>query len=138
MTTAPITDATLTDNLISSNPVKVGRVARKLFFNVAQAWQLSPAEQCGLLALGDNEALETWSMAAESPVPRDMLERISFLAGSHKALASLLPLEQQKLWIRAQNAALNGQAPLEIMLSTGIEGMAMVRNYLEAQQHASP
>lgn len=138
MTTKSTSVLELADSLLSSNPTMTSRVARKLFLAVTQEWLLSAPEQYKLLGLESEASLNDWNHTSESRISGEALVRISLLIGSYNALAALVPPGHQAHWLKTQNAAFNGEVPLDIMMTKGIEGLTLIRAYLEAQQYASP
>jgi hypothetical protein len=70
-------------------------------------------------------------------LPRDTLERLSYLLGIYKALQLLLPEAQAAdEWIRRPNEAplFGGRSALERMLSGNVADLYLVRQYLDAQR----
>ena len=66
-----------------------------------------------------------------------MLERISYVIGTYKALQILLPSEQAAdAWIKAPNTAplFGGRSALDRMLSGQVSDLYVVRQYLDAQR----
>lgn len=120
--------------LADSDPLKVGRVARRLFLGITSDWALSDAERFQLLGMGDEQTYESW-VRNEGVVSNTILERISLLAGTQQALLSLIPAESTASWIRHTNRAFDGRSALQVMLADGVSGMAQVRSHVETQLH---
>jgi hypothetical protein len=111
--------------------------ALRTFFRIAEAWRLSAAEQTALLGASRSTYFK-WRKAPEAAaLPRDTLERISYVLGIYKALQILLPSpEQADGWVRRPNQAppFAGRSALERMLSGNVADLYVVRQYLDAQR----
>ena len=68
--------------------------ALKAFFKIADLWELSVAEQMTLLGNPSRSAFFNWRKNHSGHLPKDTLERISYLLGIYKALQVLLPSSQ--------------------------------------------
>jgi hypothetical protein len=55
--------------------------ALRAFFRIAELWQLSVAEQMTLLGVTARSTFFQWKKNAEVELPKDTLERISYLLG---------------------------------------------------------
>ena len=110
--------------------------ALRTFGRLADAWQLSPAEQQTLLGVG-RTTLYQWKQGKVGPLDRHVLERLSYLFGIHAALQVLLPVpERANQWVRKPNAApfLGGASALYRMLGGQVADLFVVRQYLDAQR----
>jgi len=110
--------------------------ALRTFWRLADAWQLSPAEQQTLLGVG-RTTLYQWKQGKVGPLDRHVLERLSYLFGIHAALQVLLPVpERANQWVRKPNAApfLGGASALDRMLGGQVADLFVVRQYLDAQR----
>ena len=110
--------------------------AVRTFARLAQAWQLSLAEQQTLLGVG-RTTLYQWRAGKVGPLDRHVLERLSYLFGIYAALQILLPVPQRANdWLRAPNDApfLGGQSALQRMLGGQVADLYVVRLYLDAQR----
>ena len=111
--------------------------ALRTFFNIARDWRLSTQEQMQLLGLSASSTFFKWKKDPAVTLPRDTLERISYILGIYKALQILLP-EQQAAdnWVRKPNQALpfGGRSALERMLSGNVADLFVVRQYLDAER----
>lgn len=120
----PITDADLS------------ATAMRLFFRLAEAWQLVEEQQRWLLGDPDSDEYEDWRVGSVARLSPPVLERISYLIGIYKALHTLFPVAAQAdSWIRrpSSNLAFEGRSALDVMCTEGVEGLALVRGYLGAQ-----
>lgn len=111
--------------------------ALRTFFNIARDWRLSTQEQMQLLGLSASSTFFKWKKDPAVTLPRDTLERISYIFGIYKALQILLP-EQQAAdnWVRKPNQAppFGGRSALERMLSGNVADLFVVRQYLDAER----
>jgi hypothetical protein len=111
--------------------------ALRTFFRIAALWNLSVDEQMTLLGVTSHSTFFKWKRAQDAILPKDTLERISYLLGIYKALQILLPDERAAdAWIRKPNAAplFGGQSALSRMLSGHVSDLYVVRQYLDAQR----
>ena len=111
--------------------------ALRTFFRIADLWDLSIEEQMTLLGVASRSTFFKWKKAKDALLPKDTLERISYILGIYKALQILLPNEQAAdTWIRRSNAAppFGGQSALARMLSGHVSDLYVVRQYLDAQR----
>jgi Protein of unknown function (DUF2384) len=106
------------------------------FWRLAQAWNLSAAEQGTLLGVG-RTTLYQWKQGKVGPLDRHVLERLSYLLGIYAALQVLLPApEQADAWVRKANDAplFAGRSALDRMLGGQVADLYVVRQYLDAQR----
>lgn len=109
--------------------------ALRTFFRIAQAWGLKESEQMKLLGLDSRSTLQTWKRGAVTAIPRDALERISYVMGIYKGLKILLPRSADD-WVRQPNAAplFAGRPAIERMTSGNVADLYVVRQYVDAQR----
>ena len=110
--------------------------ALRSFWRLAEAWQLSVAEQGILLGVG-RTTLYQWRQGKVGPLDRHLLERLSYLFGIHAALQILLPVAARAdEWVRKPNAApvFGGRSALDRMLAGQVADLYVVRQYLDAQR----
>ncbi len=111
--------------------------ALRTFFRIAKLWSLSVDEQMILLGLTARSTFFKWKKDPNTVLPKDTLERVSYILGIYKALQILLPDERAAdEWVRRPNAALpfGGRSALERMLSGQVADLFVVRQYLDAQR----
>ena len=110
----------------------------RAFFRIADLWGLSVDEQMTLLGVSARSTFFKWKKAPSATVlPKDTLERISYILGVYKALQILLPDEQAAdAWVKRPNTAplFGGRSALERMLSGQVADLFVVRQYLDAQR----
>jgi hypothetical protein len=114
-----------------------GRALLRTFFGITEAWKLSAREAMTLLGLRSRSTYHVWKEGSAGPLPRDTLERISYVLGIYKALQMLLPSgAAADAWIRKPNTAplFGGHSALERLLSGNVADLYEVRRYLDAQR----
>lgn len=109
--------------------------ALRTFFRIAEAWGLKESEQMKLLGIDSRSTLQTWKRGAVAAIPRDALERISYIMGIYKGLKILLPRTADE-WVRKPNAAppFGGRPAIERMTSGNVADLFVVRQYVDAQR----
>jgi len=110
--------------------------ALRTFWRLADAWQLSAAEQATLLGVG-RTTLYQWKQGKVGALDRHQLERLSYLFGIYSALQILFPVAHRaNEWLRKPNAApvFGGRSALERMLGGQVGDLYVVRQYLDAQR----
>lgn len=124
----------------SDQPVTHDRMAQaglRTFFRIAELWHLSVDEQVTLLGRPARSTYFKWKKDSADSLPRDVLERISYLLGIYKDLQLLLPDEAAAdAWIRRPNDALpfGGRSALDRMLSGNVSDLYEVRRYLDGER----
>ncbi len=114
-----------------------GTVGLRAFARIAELWHLSIAEQLTLLGIQSRSTYFKWRKEQQARLPRDTLERLSYLLGIYKALQLLLPATAAAdEWIRRPNAEplFGGRSALDRMLSGNVADLYLVRQYLDAQR----
>jgi hypothetical protein len=111
--------------------------ALRAFFRVAAAWGLNTTQQRVLLGNPPPSTYFKWKKAGEGALPRDVLERISYVLGIYKALQILLPDPiRADRWVNEPNTAplFGGRSALDRMLGGNVSDLYVVRQYLDAQR----
>lgn len=112
--------------------------ALRTFFRIAKLWDLSVDEQMTLLGVTARSTYFNWKKDSSVALPKDTLERISYILGVYKALQILLPDEAAaEAWVRRPNQApplFAGKSALERMLSGQVADLFVGRQYLDAQR----
>ena len=111
--------------------------ALRTFFRIAELWSLSVDEQMTLLGLTARSTFFKWKKDPNTVLPKDTLERISYILGVYKALQILLPDERAADdWMKRPNVAppFGGRSALDRMLSGQVADLFVVRQYLDAQR----
>lgn len=118
-------------------PNKAGPGLRT-FFRIADAWQLTPAEQMVVLGQPPRSTFYKWrDRPDEASLSRDTFERLSYIFGIYRDLQILLPSEQAAdAWVKKPNAAqpFNGRSALDVMLGGNVADLNLVRRYVDAQR----
>ena len=125
-----------TPQAVNLQSASAGAAALRTFWRLAEAWQLSAAEQTTLLGVG-RTTLYQWKQGKVGPLDRHVLERLSYLFGIYAALQILLPVPARaNEWLRKPNTAplLAGQSALSRMLAGQVADLFVVRQYLDAQR----
>lgn len=129
---------TSTANKIAHDPQRISSAALQGFFNLSEKWGLSAAQERVLLGNPPESTFFKWkSERTAKRLSRDILDRVSYLLGIHKALIILLPSPQAaNAWVKKPNTAplFNGQSALDRMLGGAVVDLADVRRYLDAQR----
>ncbi len=109
----------------------------RAFARIAELWKLSIAEQLTLLGIASRSTYFKWRKDPHARIPRDTLERLSYLLGIYKALQLLLPASAAAdEWVRRGNREplFGGRSALERMLSGNVADLYLVRQYLDSQR----
>jgi hypothetical protein len=109
--------------------------ALRTFFRIADAWGLKEHEQMRLLGLDKRSTFQSWKRGAVAAIPKDALERISYVMGIYKGLQILLPKTAND-WIHKPNKSpfFGGRPALHRMTSGNVADLYVVRQYLDAQR----
>ena len=121
----------------SKQAAAAGGAGLRAFTRIAELWHLSIPEQLSLLGITSRSTYFKWRKEPDPKLPRDTLERLSYLLGIYKALQLLLPdAAAADDWIRRPNDAplFGGRSALERMLSGNVADLYIVRQYLDAQR----
>lgn len=109
--------------------------ALRTFFNIADKWGLSEAEQMSILGLDSRSTLQSWKRGKVAAISRDALERISYVLGIYKGLHILLPKSADD-WIRKPNSAnlFGGRPAIDRMASGNVADLYVTRQYIDAMR----
>ena len=121
----------------ASDVTSLGGAGLRAFMNIAEAWGLTVAEQLKLLGIGSRSTFFKWRRERNPRLPRDTLERLSYLLGIYKSLQILLPDPQlADQWVRKPNTAptFGGRSALDRMLSGQVADLYVVRQYLDTER----
>lgn len=108
----------------------------RTFFRICEKWGVSPERQVLILGCRDGTILDAWQRGDYAEVSDDVLIRISYVLGVYKALNTIFPdARNADGWVTAPNSAplFAGRSAMELMVEEGVEGLASVRRYLDAQ-----
>jgi hypothetical protein len=115
--------------------------ALRTFFRIANSWRLTSKETRILLGNPPESTFYKWKSGRVGVVPRDLLERLSYLLGIYKALQILLPHPSAAdAWVKKANTAplFSGRSALDVMLSGNVADLYLIRQYLDAQRGGWP
>jgi hypothetical protein len=111
----------------------------RAFRAVGDVWGLSERERIALLGEPPRSTYHQWMKQAREEralsLPLDTLLRISGVLGVQEALGALFSGPGEALvWLKGphRGVAFGGQAPLDVMLGGGQDGILTVRRHLEA------
>lgn len=122
--------------LARTEPDKIARVARALFFGIARDWQLHPSEQAQILGFASLAAFNQEFAEGGMTVSEALLFRISHLLNIHRCVLALAPIGRPPgAWIRNPCGTLADRSVLEVMLGDGDEGIEYIHQYLGALVH---
>jgi hypothetical protein len=109
--------------------------ALRTFFRITDAWELKEQEQMQLLGLESRSTFQSWKRGSVAAIPKDALERISYVMGIYKGLQILLPKTADQ-WVRKPNKAsiFGGRPALDRMVSGNVADLFVVRQYVDAQR----
>ena len=121
-----------------TDPKRMAMAALQAFFSITDRWDLSAAQQRILLGDPAESTFYAWKRDQRANrLSRDTLDRISYIMGIHKALNILLSsTHAANSWVKKPNTAalFAGDSALNRMLGGGVEDIAVVRRYLDAQR----
>jgi hypothetical protein len=108
----------------------------RAFGRIATRWGLSIEQQLRLLGDPPRSTYFAWRKHPDrATLPRDTLERLSYVLGIFKALEILLPqADAADAWVRRPNTApmFGGRSALDRMLGGNVADLAAVRRYLDS------
>src|SRR5215510_13479285 len=100
---APVTAQTPIANVSVDT---TGGAGLRAFARIAELWNLSIDQQLTLLGIASRSTYFKWRKEAQPRLPRDTLERLSYLLGIYKALQLLLPeASAADAWLHKANSA---------------------------------
>ena len=122
------------------DPAQVSTAASHTFENIVSDWGLTQNEAMTLLGY-DEKTRSTYFKWKKAPasvkLPKEKLERLSYIFGIYKALQILLPnTNSADEWIKKPNDSplFNGDTALNRMLSGHVADLYVVRRYLDAHR----
>jgi len=111
----------------------------RTFLAIAERYDMPTRDRIVLLGEPSNSTYHEWVKKARAEaaltLPLDTLTRISGILGIHKALNILFPVEAEAMtWLKGQHhgEVFGGQAPIEVAVEGGLDGILTVRRYLDA------
>ena len=123
------------DARITDTP-QAGKAPLSFFFGLMEKWGCSTTEQKVLLGSVGNTTYHKYKSLPEVHLNHNLMERISYLMGIHKALRIIFNNHHDRAyqWVSKPNQAapFNGQSALQFMLSGRMTERADVRRYLDS------
>lgn len=108
----------------------------RAFVRLSELWALTPVEQVTLLGAASREQCRAWLNGDVEDAGEELLYRLSYMLGIHKALINLgTGPDGERRWLRGPNysAVFDGGSPLDRMLRGDVNDLAAVRDYLDAR-----
>jgi hypothetical protein len=106
--------------------------ALKRFFAIADAWELSPLQQCRLLKIPSPQVLERYRMGQAPRLSATQQERAALIANIQYSLTVGTTLKDAWAWVHAprETAPFEGDSPLYFMLENGLPALREVARLL--------
>ncbi|HEY0747636.1 MAG TPA: hypothetical protein VGD63_13110 [Steroidobacteraceae bacterium] len=107
--------------------------ALKRFFAIADAWELSPLQQCRLLKIPSPQVLERYRLGQAPRLSASQQERAALIASIQYSLtAESGPVDRAWAWVHSPDARLpfDGDSPLYFMLENGLPALREVARLL--------
>jgi Protein of unknown function (DUF2384) len=102
--------------------------------NMFAKWDITDEQAATLLDL-PVRSYRRWKAGEQGRIDRDGKARLSNLMGIHKALRYFFREAGRSYdWIKAPNAAFQGNSALDIMLGGELTDLMRVRRYLDAER----
>ncbi len=105
----------------------------KRFFAIADAWELSPLQQCRLLKIPSPKVLERYRLGQAPRLSATQQERAALIANIHYSLtAGANPADRAWAWVHAprKGPPFEGDSPLYFMLENGLPALREVARLL--------
>jgi hypothetical protein len=110
----------------------------RTFLNIADRYGISRRDRVILLGEPSTSTYHEWARKARADaklvLPLDTLTRISGILGIYTALGVLFPIETEAMtWLKGphRGEVFGGQAPIDVMIEGGLDGILTVRRYLD-------
>ncbi|MGA2191552.1 MAG: hypothetical protein ABSH33_23835 [Steroidobacteraceae bacterium] len=107
--------------------------ALKRFFAIADAWELSPLQQCRLLRIPSPQVLARYRLGQAPRLSATQQERAALVASIQQSLmADLGAADRTWVWVHAPHggAPFDGDSPLYFMLENGLPALREVARML--------
>ena len=111
----------------------------KRFFAIADAWELSPLQQCRLLKIPSPQVLERYRLGQAPRLSATQQERAALIANIQYSLtAERGSNDRAWAWVHApcKGAPFDGDSPLYFMLENGLPALREVARMLVRQAEA--
>jgi len=111
---------------------RTSAVAKRGFFRIAELWGMTVDQMRVVLGAPSRSTFYNWKKGEGGLLPRDTLERISYVLGIYKGLQVLFPdAHQADAWISKPNQAFGGRSALDRMLAGNVADLQAVRSYVD-------
>ena len=125
----------LNDKVTTISTERMTKVALKTYFSIMAKWHVNTKQAIVILGCPAQSTFYKWKSGNVTSIPKDTLERISFVIGIYKSLGILFSFRQQAdEWVNKPNKAFNGETAIEFMLKGSIINLLETRRYLDAQR----
>jgi hypothetical protein len=107
--------------------------ALKRFFAIADAWELSPLQQCRLLRIPSPQVLARYRIGQAPRLSATQQERAALVASIQQSLMAELGVSDRAwAWVHTPHEAppFDGDSPLYFMLENGLPAMREVARML--------
>lgn len=107
--------------------------ALKRFFGIADAWELSPLQQCRLLKIPSPQVLERYRLGQAPRLSATQQERAALVANiQHSLVAEKGNKDRAWAWVHGprEEAPFEGDSPLYFMLEKGLPALREVARLL--------
>lgn len=118
---------------------RVSGPSLRTFLAIADLYDIPTRDRVVLLGEPANSTYHAWVRKARAEaslgLSLDTLTRISGILGIYKALGILFPIEAEAMtWLKGphRGEVFGGQAPIDVMIEGGLDGILTVRRYLDA------
>ncbi len=115
----------------AGRPAGNGALAR--FFSIADAWELSPLQQCRLLKIPSPQVLARYRLGQAPRLSAGQQERVALLANiQHSLIGRAGARDHAWAWLHAPQAGapFSGDSPLYFMLEKGMPALREVARLL--------
>src|SRR3569623_505087 len=111
---------------------RTSAVAQRGFFRIAELWGMTVAQRRVVLGAPSRSTFYNWKKGEGGLLPRDTLERISYVLGTYKGLQVLFPdAHQADAWVSKPTQAFGGRSALDRMLAGNVAALQAVRSYVD-------
>lgn len=121
-----------------ANRRRLSAPALRMFVAIAEAWGLSEEQRRLVLGYPSRSTYHNWLKIAREhgdvTLDVDTLTRLSAVFGIHQALGVLFEGDEVVGWLKGPHGApmFGGQAPLALVTSGSLDGLMLVRRFLDA------
>ena len=114
--------------------------ALKRFFSIADAWELSPLQQCRLLKIPSPQVLERYRLGQAPRLSASQQERAALVANIQSSLTADSGSEDRAwAWMHAPRSGppFKGDSPLYFMLENGLPALREVARLLVREKRSA-